>query len=115
MVQAAEMELKNKKLELDENEQIIDMLKTGATDNFKREKAELDRDSKKELKTLDILSKIGIEESKLDAEDERVRQRIMKDLLEQYNKDEKDLDMKGLDALVKMAIEQSKKDKGDKE
>jgi hypothetical protein len=117
VVQAAEMELKNKKLELDENEQIIDMLKTGATDNFKREKAELDRDSKKELKTLDILSKIGIEESKLDAEDERVRQRIMKDLLEQYNKDEKDMDMKGLEALVKLAIEHSKKeiDKGDEE
>jgi len=117
VVQAAEMELKNKKLELDENEQIIDMLKTGATDNFKREKAELDRDSKKELKTLDILSKIGIEESKLDAEDERVRQRIMKDLLEQYNKDEKDMDMKGLEALIKLAIEHSKKeiDKGDEE
>mgnify|MGYP000945048362 CR=1 FL=1 len=31
------MELKNKKLELEENEQIIDILKKGASDNFKKE------------------------------------------------------------------------------
>jgi hypothetical protein len=99
MVQAAEMELKNKKLELDENEQIIDMLKTGSTDNFKREKGQLDRDSKKEIKEMTI-----------DAEDNRVRERIMKDILSQNKKDEKDLDMKGLEALVKLAIEQSKKE-----
>ena len=106
------MEIKNKQLELDENEQIIDMLKAGATDNFKKEKADLDRKSKKEIKTLDVLSKVGIEESKISAEDERTRERIMKDLLEQSTRDEKDLDMKGLEALVKLAIEQSKK-KGD--
>jgi hypothetical protein len=99
VVQAAEMELKNKKLELDENEQIIDMLKTGSSDNFKREKGQLDRDSKKEIKEMTI-----------DAEDNRVRERIMKDILSQNKKDEKDLDMKGLEALVKLAIEQSKKE-----
>jgi hypothetical protein len=99
VVQAAEMELKNKKLELDENEQIIDMLKTGSSDNFKREKGQLDRDSKKEIKEMTI-----------DAEDNRVRERIMKDILAQNKKDEKDLDMKGLEALVKLAIEQSKKE-----
>ena len=112
VVQAAEMEIKNKQLELDENEQIIDMLKAGATDNFKKEKADLDRKSKKEIKTLDVLSKVGIEESKISAEDERTRERIMKEILEQNKRDEKDLDMKGLEALVKLAIEQSKK-KGD--
>jgi hypothetical protein len=110
VVQAAEMELKNKKLELDENEQLIDMLKDGATENFKKEKASLDRDSKKELKSLEILGKLGIEEAKINAEDERTRERIMKDILKQNKKDEKDLDMKGLEALVKLAIEQSKKE-----
>jgi hypothetical protein len=46
----------------------------------------------------------------IDAEDNRVRERIMKDILAQNKKDEKDLDMKGLEALVKLAIEQSKKE-----
>ena len=112
MVQAAEMELKNKKLELDENEQLIDMLKDGATENFKKEKAELDRESKKELKSLEILGKIGIEEAKINSQDERAKEKIMKEILEQNKKDKRDLDMKGLEALVKLAIEQSKK-KGD--
>ena len=110
VVQAAEMEIKNKQLELDENEQIIDMLKSGASDNFKREKAEKDRESKKEIKTMDVLSKVSIEESKIEAENERTKERLMEDLLKQSKKDKKDLDMKGLEALVKMAIEQSKQE-----
>ena len=110
MVQAAEMELKNKKLELDENEQLIDMLKDGATENFKKEKAELDRESKKELKSLEILGKIGIEEAKINSQDERAKEKIMKEILEQNKKDKRDLDMKGLEALVKLAIEKSKEE-----
>ena len=110
MVQAAEMEIKNKQLELDENEQLIDMLKDGATENFKKEKAALDRDSKKEIKSLEILGKLGIEEAKIDSQDKRARELIMKEILQQNKKDKKDLDMKGLEALVKMAIEQSKEE-----
>ena len=110
MVQAAEMELKNKKLELDENEQLIDMLKDGATENFKKEKAELDRESKKELKSLEILGKLGIEEAKINSQDERAKEKIMKEILEQNKKDKRDLDMKGLEALVKLAIEKSKEE-----
>ena len=110
VVQAAEMEIKNKQLELDENEQIIDMLKSGASDNFKREKAEKDRESKEKIKEIDVLSKVSIEESKIEAENERTKERLMEDLLKQSKKDKKDLDMKGLEALVKMAIEQSKEE-----
>jgi len=88
MVQAAEMELKNKKLELEENEQIIDMLKDGATDKFKKEKAEKDRESKEKIKTMDVLSKVGVEELKTESQEDR----------------------EGLDALVKMAIEKSKEE-----
>jgi hypothetical protein len=94
MVQAAEMELQNKKLELDENEQIIDMLKAGASDNIKREKTSLDNETKKDIKIMEI---------------ENAKEKLMKDLIEQSNRDEKDLDMKGLEALVKLAINQSKK------
>ena len=82
------MELKTKKLELEENEQIIDMLKDGATEKFKKEKAALDRESKKDIKKMEVLSKVGIEELKQDSLDDR----------------------EGLDALVRMAIEQSKEE-----
>ena len=41
---------------------------------------------------------------------ENAKEKLMKDLIEQSNRDEKDLDMKGLEALVKLAINQSKKE-----
>ena len=109
MVQAVEMELKNKQLELDENEQIIDILKTNATDNFKQEKSEKDRESKKELKTMELITDIELLDKKLDVE----RERILKDLIEKMQKNDTALDTKGLDALVKMAIEQTKKETKD--
>ena len=110
-VQAAEMELKNKKLELEENEQIIDMLKSGSTDNFKREKAELDREGKKEMKTMDILSKLGIEKDKLETANEKDLLQFLKELIKDRAKEDKDLEMVGLNTLAKLAIEQLKKEK----
>ena len=104
------MELKNKQLELDQNEQVIDMLKTGSAEDFKKEKAELDRKSKKELKSMDVLGKLAIEEEKQNAEDKRTKERIMQDLLDQSNKNQKDMDMKQLEALVELAMSKSKKE-----
>ena len=110
VVQAAEMEIKNKQLELDENEQIIDILKSGASDNYKKVKSEKDRESKEKIKKMDVLAKVGIEQSKIDAEDDRTKERILKDIIEQNMRDGKELDMKGLEALVKLATEKSKEE-----
>jgi chaperonin GroES len=110
-VQAAEMELKNKKLELEENEQIIDMLKSGSTDNFKREKAELDREGKKEMKTMDILAMLGIEKDKLETANEKDLLQFLKEMIKDRAKDDKDLEMVGLNTLAQLAIEQLKKEK----
>ena len=58
------------------------MLESGATDNFKKEKAELDRESRKELKTMDVLSKVAIEEEKQMNENKRLVATAAKDLME---------------------------------
>ena len=55
-VTAAELELKTKELELKENEQILDMIESGASDNFRREKAEAERESKKEITAMNIIN-----------------------------------------------------------
>jgi hypothetical protein len=86
-VTAAELELKTKELELKENEQILDMIESGATDNFKREKAESDREAKKELASMNNLTKIKVEEMK----------------------DDKDSDNTKLNVLSRMAVEEMKK------
>ena len=86
-VNAAELELKNKELELKENEQILDMIESGASDNFKREKAEADREAKKELAALNNLGKLKVEEMK----------------------DDKDVENTQINTLSRMAIEEMKK------
>jgi hypothetical protein len=91
------------------------MLESGAADNFKKEKADLDRESRKELKSIDALTKLSIEEEKQASEDKRSKERIMKDLLDQSNKDQKDMDMKQLEALVELAMSKSKKETNDDE
>jgi hypothetical protein len=115
MTNAAELELKNKKLELEENEQIIGMLKTGTSDNFKREKSEADRNSKEKLKEMEIVGKAAIEEFKIDSDSKQKLMNFLKDTFETKMKENKDLDIKGLDALVKMAIAQQKEMKNDEE
>tara|TARA_R100000664_G_scaffold12798_3_gene20549 strand:- start:5205 stop:7682 length:2478 start_codon:yes stop_codon:yes gene_type:complete len=87
VVNAAELELKTKELELKENEQILDMIESGASDNFKREKAEADRESKKEITALNNLGKLKVEELK----------------------DDKDIENTKLNTLSRIAIEEMKK------
>jgi len=114
-VQAAEMELKNKKLELDENEQILDILKAGASDEFKKEKAAADRESRKELKVLDILAKLGIEENKLSAAGKKEFEKNLMELQQSVDGDDRDKEMLALQTLSKLAIDQQKESKTGKE
>ena len=58
------------------------MLESGASDNFKKEKAKLDRESKKELKSMDVLGKLAVEEEKQMSEDDRTAENNLKDLIE---------------------------------
>jgi hypothetical protein len=106
MVQAAELELKTKKLKLEEADQIIDLLKVNASNSMKEEKSELDRQAKQRIKELDIEGKLNIEEFKVTAENEREVARSIKDMLQAKMKDDKDMEEKALEALTKLAIDQ---------
>ena len=86
-ISAADMELKNKKLELEENDQIISMLKTNATDNFKREKAELDRNSKQDIKALEALTQLAIECEKQQGKEKENTVKEIFDFLKQFQGD----------------------------
>ena len=106
MVQAAELELKTKKLKLEEADQIIDLLKVNASNSMKEEKSELDRQAKQRIKELDIEGRLNIEEFKVTAENEREVARSVKDLLQTKMKDDKGMEEKALEALTKLAIDQ---------
>jgi hypothetical protein len=106
MVQAAEMELKTKKLKLEEADQIIDLLKTNAANSMKEEKSELDREAKERLKELDIEGKLDLEDFKVTAANEREVAQTIKDMLEARMKDDKDMEDKALEALTQLAVMQ---------
>lgn len=106
MVQAAEMELKTKKLKLEEADQIIDLLKTNATNSMKEEKSELDREAKERLKELDIEGKLDLEDFKVTAANEKEVAQTIKDMLEARMKDDKDMEEKALEALTQLAVMQ---------
>jgi hypothetical protein len=112
-VNAAELELKEKEIELKENEQIISMLESGATDNFKREKAEADREAKKELTAMDHLAKIKLEEMKDDKDIENTKLNTLANLSAEEMKDKKDRENTELNILSKLAVEELKKEKKD--
>ena len=112
---AAELELKNKKLELEENEQIIGMMKATATDNLKRDNADANRSSKEKIKQQELMTKAIIEEFKLNKEDQREVMKTIKDMLEKEMQTESDINTQGLNALVEMAVKQQQEMNNDEE
>jgi hypothetical protein len=112
---AAELELKNKKLELEENEQIIGMMKATATDNLKRDNADANRSSKEKLKQMELMTKAIIEDFKLNKEDERQVLRNIKELLDKEMQTKADMDTQALNALVQMAVQQQQEMINDEE
>ena len=112
---AAELELKNKKLELEENEQIIGMMKATATDNLKRDNAEANRSSKEKLKQMELMTKAMIEEFKLNKDDERQAIQTVKEMLDKEMQTKADMDTQALNALVQMAVQQQQEMINDEE
>ena len=112
---AAELELKNKKLELEENEQIIGMMKATATDNLKRDNADANRSSKEKLKQMELMTKAIIEDFKLNKEDERQVLSNIKELLDKEMQAKADMDTQALNALVQMAVQQQQEMINDEE
>ena len=113
MVQAAEMELKTKKLKLEEADQIIDLIKTNASNSMKEEKSQLDREAKERIKELDIEGKLDLEDFKVTAANEREVAQTIKDMLEARMKDDKDMEEKALEALTQLAVSQKENDYDD--
>ena len=101
---AAELEIKNKELEIKETAQIIEMLKASATNNIKETQAQLNRDSKEAIKEAELTTRKEIEEAKIAA-----------DMLKKQIDDDKEMDMAALQNLTQFASEQMKEINNDEE
>ena len=103
---AAEMELKNKELEIKETAQIIDMLKATAQSNSREEQAELNRESKEAIKEAEIQAKLQIEESKIDLDQRKELAKYISEMLKQQMQDQKELDQTAIENMIELANQQ---------
>jgi hypothetical protein len=112
---AAELEIKNKELEMKETAQIIEMLKASANSKTKEEQAELNRESKEAIKEAELQTKIQIEQAKIESVNERELARTISEMLKKQMDDDKEMDMAALENLVQLASEQMKEMTNDEE
>ncbi len=112
---AAELEIKNKELEMKETAQIIEMLKASATAKSKEEQSELNRESKEAIKEAELQTKIQIEQAKIESVNERELARTISEMLKKQMDDNKEMDMAALENLVQLASEQMKEMTNDEE
>ena len=75
--QAAEMVLKNKKLELEENDQIIKMMESSASEKFKTNKDEEDRLLKAGLKSVDVITQAEMKQHEMAHQKELKEMEVM--------------------------------------
>ena len=101
---AAELEIKNKELEIKETAQIIEMLKASATAKSRETQSELNRQSKEAIKDAEIQAKLEIEDA-----------RIAADMLKKQIQDDKEVDMAAMENLTQLANEQMKEMTNDEE
>ena len=101
---AAELEIKNKELEIKETAQIIEMLKASATAKSRETQSELNRQSKEAIKDAEIQAKLEIEDA-----------RIAADMLKKQIQDDKEVDMAAMENLTQLANEQMKEMTDDEE
>ena len=115
--QVAEMVLKNKKFELEENAQIIKMMESSASENFKTNKDEKDRELKVNLKTMDVATQSEIKDHEIEHQRELKEMELMVKSMNEEKKleiKEHELvhqrEMKKMELMIKDMIEERKLD-----
>jgi hypothetical protein len=86
-VQNAKMALETKELDLKENELLVDAASKKVTNTMKGEKAQSDRISKEQIKSLEMLTKLAIEESRVKASEGQNALRLLNELVRDEEKD----------------------------
>ena len=82
---------------------------------LKKNRAELNRESKEAIKEAELQTKIQIEQAKIESVNERELARTISEMLKKQMDDDKEMDMAALENLVQLASEQMKEMTNDEE
>jgi hypothetical protein len=106
-----ESSLDAQKLQLEEAKLMKDAGVAGQTAMMKKEKGDLDRQSKETMKLLDLLAKSEIAEQKTQIDLEKIRAQSLEKVMSMENLDDRQRSMKLLDVMSKAILEDSKQEK----
>ena len=103
---AAELQLKNKELEIKETAQIIDMLKATGQADSRKEQMKLNRESKETIKQAELKTKEELELNKLELEKDKEIAKYMVEMIKQQMNDQKEIDQTTIENMLKVANQQ---------
>ena len=103
-----ESSLDAQKLQLEEAKLMKDAGVAGQTAMMKKEKGDLDRQSKETMKLLDLLAKSEIAEQKTQIDLEKIRAQSLEKVMSMENLDDRQRSMKLLDVMSKAIMEDAK-------
>jgi hypothetical protein len=106
-----ESSLDAQKLQLEEAKLMKDAGVAGQTAMMKKEKGDLDRQSKETMKLLDLLAKSEIAEQKTQIDLEKIRAQSLEKVMSMENLDDRQRSMKLLDVMSKAIMEDAKQEK----
>lgn len=106
-----ESSLDAQKLQLEEAKLMKDAGVAGQTAMMKKEKGDLDRQSKETMKLLDLLAKSEIAEQKTQIDLEKIRAQSLEKVMNMENLDDRQRSMKLLDVMSKAIMEDAKQEK----
>ena len=112
---AAEIELKNKELEIKETAQIIDMLKATGQADSRKEQMQLNRESKETIKQAELKTKEQIESEKLELEKDKHIAKYMVEMIKKQMNDQKEIDQTAIENMLKVANQQMTEMRNDAE
>ena len=112
---AAEIELKNKELEIKETAQIIDMLKATGQADSRKEQMQLNRESKETIKQAELKTKEQIESEKLELEKDKHIAKYMVEMIKKQMDDQKEIDQSTVENMLKIANQQMTEMRNDAE
>ena len=112
---AAELQLKNKELEIKETGQLIDMLKSTGQSKSREQQSQLTRESKEAIKEAELQAKIQIEESKIDLDQRKELAKYVSEMLKKQMENQKEIDQTAIENMLKVANQQMMEIRNDEE
>ena len=104
----AKMALETKELDLKENELLLEAADKKVSNVMKEQKTQADRISKQQMKSLELLTKVAIEESKIESKEGETALKLLTEIAKMEDKDSRDRELTTAKLVTDAALKAEK-------